>query len=68
MWKKSAEIASSEIKMSKKQKSSLKRVYDKQEQMNSIISDKKPYYRYNFRDIYIALTSVDDKLLGLIIA
>ena len=47
LWKKSAEIASSEIKMSKKQKSSLKRVYDKQgqEQMNSIISDKKPYYQ-----------------------
>ena len=47
MWKKSAEIASSEIKMSKKQKSSLKRGYDKQgqEQMNSIISDKKPYYQ-----------------------
>lgn len=47
MWKRSAQIASSEIKMSKKQKSSLKRAYDKQgqEQMNSIISDKKPYYQ-----------------------
>ncbi|KAF5271459.1 hypothetical protein FQR65_LT05079 [Abscondita terminalis] len=47
MWKKSAEIASSEKKLSKKEKSSLKRSYDKQgrEQENSmLISNKKTYY------------------------
>jgi len=47
MWKRSAEIASSEKKISKKAKSALKKSYDKQEreQVNStLISNKKTYY------------------------
>ncbi|WP_339051573.1 hypothetical protein [Rickettsiella endosymbiont of Xylota segnis] len=47
MWKKSAGIASSEKKISKKAKISLKRSYSKQgqEQVNSmLISNKKTYY------------------------